>query len=487
MVSRLVLGCGVVGQELLERLDSGSVRVLSADPERVERLREAGVDASTADPTDPVVIGDHGADADLIAVFGDDATTNRAATIAAADTLPEAVLVAYTGRDPTADERAAMTGRADHVLDAAQAVTDRVLSVVGGEAGLRTRRLKRALASIEGSLAIVAHDNPDPDAIASGVALARLADAVDVDATVYYYGDISHQENRAFVNLLDLPLSRLENDEMPAEAALALVDHSRPGVNDQLPTDADVDIVIDHHPPRGSVAADFADIRTDVGATSTILVDHFERLAIGFSEAIATALLYGIRVDTREFTREVSAADYEAAAQLLPATDSTALERVESPSLTADTLETIARAVTNREVRGTVLTTCVGAITDRDALSQAADRLLDIGGIRTTLVCGYMDETVYISARARGTDLDLGATLRAAFGQIGSAGGHADMAGAQVSLGLLGEVDTEESLQEIVQDVVASRFHEAIEQRPTDILGHYGRLDAAGVADDAAE
>jgi Trk K+ transport system NAD-binding subunit len=37
MVSRLVLGCGVVGQELLERLDSGSVRVLSADPERVDR------------------------------------------------------------------------------------------------------------------------------------------------------------------------------------------------------------------------------------------------------------------------------------------------------------------------------------------------------------------------------------------------------------------------------------------------------------------
>jgi nanoRNase/pAp phosphatase (c-di-AMP/oligoRNAs hydrolase) len=480
MVSRLVLGCGVVGQELLERLQSGAVAVISADPERVERLREAGVEAIEADPTDPVTIGKHGGDADLIAVCGDDATANRAATIAAADTLPAAVLVAYTGRDATPDERAAIADRADHVFDPAQAVADRVLNVVAGEAGLRTRRLKGALAAVDGQLAVVTHDNPDPDAIASGVALAHIAASVGVEATVYYYGDISHQENRAFVNLLELPLTHLEAGVAPDADALALVDHSRPGVNDQLPADAPVDIVIDHHPPRGSVAATFADIRTDVGATSTILVEHFDRLDMAVPEAVATALLYGIRVDTRDFTREVSSNDYEAVAQLLPSTDAAALERVESPSITADTLETIAEAVTNREVHGTVLTTCVGAITDRDALSQAADRLLDIEGIQTTLVAGYMDETIYLSARARGTDLDLGATLRAAFGRIGSAGGHADMAGAQISLGVLADAEPGESLRRIVQDVIASRFHEAIEQRPTDIVGQYGGVETPG-------
>jgi len=75
---------------------------------------------------------------------------------------------------------------------------------------------------------------------------------------------------------------------------------------------------------------------------------------------------------------------------------------------------------------------------------------------------------VFVSARARATDIDLGETMRAAFGQIGSAGGHADMAGAQIPLGLLGEVEDEEeaSLTTVVSEVVTERFFETVRSTP---------------------
>ena len=89
-------------------------------------------------------------------------------------------------------------------------------------------------------------------------------------------------------------------------------------------------------------------------------------------------------------------------------------------------------------------------------------------GVQITLAYGFMDDTIYVSGRARGSELDLGETLRDAFGAIGDAGGHADMAGAQIPLGILGETGSEQagSLAEIVREVVEERFFDALSDAP---------------------
>jgi nanoRNase/pAp phosphatase (c-di-AMP/oligoRNAs hydrolase) len=91
-----------------------------------------------------------------------------------------------------------------------------------------------------------------------------------------------------------------------------------------------------------------------------------------------------------------------------------------------------------------------------------------MAGICISIVFGFVDETVYVSGRTRGTDVDLGEVLRDALGAIGSAGGHADMAGAQIPLGILGTVDEEsaDSLAAIVDEVVAGRLFEVLENPP---------------------
>ncbi|GAB3411667.1 DHHA1 domain-containing protein [Haloparvum alkalitolerans] len=467
MVRRLVLGCGSVGHTLVERARErrGELHVVATDTGWVTTLREANVAAVEADPTDSANYPDRAA---VVVVASDDPDRNLAAALSARAAFPDALIVAYAGENPADAVRDRLRETADRLIDPVDALADRVVAAAGADEGERLASLFAALRKLNGPLAVVTHDNPDPDAIASAIALVRVAEAVGVPAEACYHGEISHQENRALVNLLDIPIRNVESINPDEYGGIALVDHSRAGVNDSLDPETPVAVVVDHHPPRGPVDGAYVDIRPDLGATSTILAEYLDRLGIEPDRRTATALLYGIRVDTRDLTREVSAADFEAGANLLPFVDEEVLERVESPSVSANTVETLAEAIRNRDVRGSAVASCAGPINDRDALAQAAERLLNLEDVTVSLVYGYMDGVVYVSARARGASIDLGETLREALDQIGSAGGHADMAGAQVPLGILGEVDeeAEETLTDVVEDIVSGRFFETLADAP---------------------
>ncbi|MFA9517132.1 DHH family phosphoesterase [Halopenitus sp. H-Gu1] len=467
MVRRLVLGCSSVGHTLIEqaRQQRGEVYVVTDDSGWVTTLRESNVAAVEADPADARSYPDR---AEVVIVADDDPDRNLAVARTARDRYPDASIVVCVGVDPPDSVREALAGIADRIVDPVQAIADRVLDVTGANENERIVDLLSVLQSLSGPLAVVTHDNPDPDAIASAIGLQHIAEVAGVDADACYGGEISHQENRALVNVLDISLQHLDGIDLDTYAGIALVDHSRPGVNDGLPEGTTVDFVIDHHPPRAPVNARYVDIRPSIGATSTLIAEYFDRLAMELDERIATALLFGLRVDTREFIREVSVADFEAASRLLETADVETLRRVEQPSVSPETFDILATAIRERDVRESVVASCVGEITDRDALAQAADRLLDLEGITVTFVYGYLDGVVYASARSRGSDVDIGETLRDALGPIGSAGGHDDMAGAQIPLGILAEVDDDstETLMEVVRESISGRFFETVVDAP---------------------
>ena len=465
MDTRVVLGSGAparsLGRAIVDRDGGPTVHVLTPDEGTADAVREAGASATVAAPDDRSALAAIERVGSVVVATPDpdDALANLRAARAV---YPDAVLVAYLDNDGRGDDRwTAVSDAADRVVDPTEATVDYLLGRVT-ERGMRERQLRRVLQGID-RLAIVTHDNPDPDAIASAVALRRTAAASGCEVGVYYYGAIGHQENRALVNLLEFDLTSLEPGVEPGADGVALVDHSQPGVNDGLPETTDVDIIIDHHPPRGPVEGRFVDLRSEAGATSTLLVDYLDHFGVTPAADLATGLLFGIRTDTREFRRGVSAMDFEAAAWLLPEADLGALERVGSPSINPDTFAVIAAAVRNRHREGDVLLSCVGELTDRDALAQAADRLVDMEGVATTVVYGVISGTIHISARSRSGGFDLGGALREAFGRVGSAGGHTDMAGAQVTLGVLEAAEDRESLFDVVETFVTSRFLEAVE------------------------
>ncbi|MFB6109301.1 MAG: bifunctional oligoribonuclease/PAP phosphatase NrnA [Halodesulfurarchaeum sp.] len=462
MVDRLVLGCGDLCLSIVPTIRSwqGDLLVVDPDERRVDHLRDRSITAETGDITDPEAITGQDFDPDVIFVLTEYRSRAAAAAEAAHEAFPGAYLLSLPGE--TAQGRAPPV--VDRVLSPGALLLDSIEGHQRGDIATRLVELRNTLTEMGGSLAICTHDNPDPDALGAALALRAIADRFDLDATICYYGDISHQENRAFVNLLDVDLCELEaGDPLEAEH-VALVDHSRPGVNNQLPADTPIAVVIDHHSLQDPPEATFVDVRSDVGATSTLLVEYLEGYGIDVATDVATGLLYGIRVDTRNFGRETTRSDLEAAAWLLPKADLDALERIESPSVSASTLETIGEAIRNRRMRAGVLSSGVGHVQSRDAIAQAADRLLGLEGVDVTVVYGYRDGTIHLSGRARGGAVDLGRAFRRAFDDIGSAGGHGSMAGAQIPLGVFGaldESDTEAALS-MVEGEIEQRLEETL-------------------------
>jgi nanoRNase/pAp phosphatase (c-di-AMP/oligoRNAs hydrolase) len=223
--------------------------------------------------------------------------------------------------------------------------------------------------------------------------------------------------------------------------------------------------VIDHHQDGklGDSGTLFVDSRPGLGATASILAQYMQELDISVDKAVATGLLYGIRSDTRDFSRNVTPQDLNNAAFLLPLTDSDLLDQIMSPSLSEETLDVLGTAIAHRKIQSGYLFSNVGYVRNRDALPQAADLLISLEGVNTALVYGISDEAIIISARNRDVRLHIGNVLQEAFGNIGDAGGHPSMAAATIPLSYFNLVKSKEDLLSLIMEPLISRF--------TDIVG----------------
>ncbi|MBX0324682.1 bifunctional oligoribonuclease/PAP phosphatase NrnA [Halomicroarcula sp. F13] len=328
------------------------------------------------------------------------------------------------------------------------------------------------LLSDSDELTIVCHNNPDPDCLASALALGHIAANAGIDEHhILYSGEISHQQNRAFVNLLDIDLRPFDAalvQDRPAGSLLAFVDHSTPGGNNRVPEGTAVDVVLDHHPAE-DVEARFVDHREDVGATATILAEYVRELPMDPTARVATALLFAIRRETLGFLRGVTRAEYDAAGYLHEYAESDLLRQLSTPAVSGATVDAIADAIHNRSVRGSVLISHVGRTSERDALPQAADYLATLEGIETAIVFGIIDDSIQLSARTTDSRVHIGEVLEKGFDDVGSAGGHREMAGAEVPLGIFSDYTSDDDvLVGIVEQVINSRLLAALNIKEDD-------------------
>jgi len=298
-------------------------------------------------------------------------------------------------------------------------------------------RFQRVLSRSE-ELSVLLHPNPDPDAMACGLAAATLAEETGTDATIQFPGQIRRQENRAFQTVLGLESQRIETDADIVADDVVLVDHNEPrgftGADGVDPV-----AVVDHH-PGGGEGERFTDVRPDHGACATIFTEYFEEMGVDpdtdLTSTVATALLYGIQSDTRQLTSGCSRAEFKAAAYLYGGIDEDALDRIANPEVDASVLDVKAKAITSREVRGPYAVSDVGTIENVDAIAQAAEELLRLEGVSAVVVLGDAEGTVHLSGRSRDDRVHMGQTLAAVVEDIpmAEAGGHDRMGGGQLSV-----------------------------------------------------
>jgi len=459
-----ILGCGSVGHAVAEELvaEGKEVEIIDRDEGRVEALRDQDLDANVADIRDESV-ADQVADCDVILIMSSDVGANAAAVENIRGRGGEQFVVARASDPVSADELT--EAGADVVINPSSVIADSALRALEtGELEFQARNLADVIDDTDERMAILIHRSPDPDSIASAAALQEIAESRDVDADIIYEGEIGHQENRAFVNLLGIELTPQTEVEFADYDTVALVDYAKGGE----PALSDIDIVIDHFEhDDGGIEAEFTDVRPNVSATSTVLTKYVQELDLTLSQEVATALLYGIRAETLDFKRDTTPADLTAAAYLYPFADHDTLEQVESPSMSPETLDVLAEAIRNREVSGSHLVSNAGFIRDRDALAQAAQHLLNLEGITTTAVFAIADDTIYLAARSKDIRMNIGKVLNDAFGEMGDAKGHSTDASVEIPLGIFTGIETSEDNRETLLTLT----EEAVRKKLFDAMG----------------
>jgi len=466
-VEYMVLGCGSIGYNVIEELEdeTRSILVVDRDEKRVKDLLDQNYDAVVGDIRNPALF-DTLRIPKVVFVLSNEKDSNLAAVQAIKARFPEAEVIARA-MDPLSQSALEAAG-AEYVIYPQEVVAKAAVHQIRRLHVTRiAQRLFRMLESWEGTLGIVTHNNPDPDAISSAMALAAIArEAADrrLQIRILYEGNIGHQENRAFVNLLDIRMERLTPQELGECRYLALVDSSAPGVNNSVPPGTPINIIIDHHRAEEEAppVADFVDIRPNMGATASILTQYLQDLDLMVDRKVATALLYGIRADTRDFRRNVTSQDLTNVAFLLPLTDNELLDKITSPSISKETLDVLGKAIQNRVIRSGYLFSNVGYVRNRDALPQAADYLINLEGVNTALVYGIGDTGIILSARSRDIRINLGSVLAEAFAEIGDAGGHPNMAAAIIPLSFFSIVEDKEKLLSLVIDPLLKRFENIV-------------------------
>ena len=144
----------------------------------------------------------------------------------------------------------------------------------------------------------------------------------------------------------------------------------------------------------------------------------------------------------------------------------TRCEPFTSPSMSPETLDVLAEAIRNRDVKGSHLVSNAGFIRDRDALSQAAQHLLNLEGITTSAVFAIADDTIYLAARSKDIRLNIGKVLQDAFDDVGEVVGHSTDASAEIPLGIFTGLeitgDNRETLLNLTEEAVRSKLFEAM-------------------------
>jgi len=307
---------------------------------------------------------------------------------------------------------------------------------------------------------ILLHHDPDPDAMASALALRNLLRRTKTTAIIGAIEGVTRPENQRMANLLDIHVETLTEQSVKEFERIAMVDvqpHYFGGLLDK------VDLVIDHHPAQAGYGALFKDIRPDYGSTSTILTEHLRAVDVNISERTATAMLYAIKSDTLFFNRQANRVDLEAFSYLYPLADAAMIRKMEGADITFERLSYVTLAQRIGLAGDQFFSAFLGTIPREDFIPYVADFFLQLEDIKWTVISGIVNDTLVVSVRNLGYSRNAGELVRKVFGDIGNAGGHRAMAKAVIPLQAFFERHgrlTDEQISATIRDLSLQFLHD---------------------------
>lgn len=313
---------------------------------------------------------------------------------------------------------------------------------------VRARMISQALQELmaqSDQLFVMGHTNPDMDSIGACLGIRRIAEMNGKECWIVIDDEHPHSDIQRLMREIDNYQTIKDHIISPVEALekatnnslLVMVDHAKRGITiapelyDKMQNRL---VIIDHH-RRGE---DFPEnpllvyIEPYASSTCELITEMFEyqpREGKGLNKLEATAMLTGIQVDTKSFTKSAGTRTFDAASYLRSAgADGLMIQSFmkENPETFMMRNHLISRAEINDKIA--LCTGEEGQVYDPVTAAQAADMLLQMSGIEASFVIfERADNKIGISARSMGN-----VNVQVIMEKMGG-GGHLANAATQIS------------------------------------------------------
>lgn len=299
---------------------------------------------------------------------------------------------------------------------------------------------------------IQTHNFPDPDAISSAFGLQYLLELHGISSSICYKGKIDRCNTRKMMEMFGISATNVDKlGDTIKGSTIILIDAQRNNGN-TYDLECDDVISIDHHPIFENVDYIFSDIRTSVGACASIIASYFIENNIELPENVATALLYGIKVDTAKMTRGVSKLDMDMFYELFFKSNSKQIGYLEANSIQLEDLKAYGSAIDSIHVEGGVSFANTGADCPEALIAEVADFMAELQNVYFSVVYSIKKEGIKLSVRSvRHSGCNAGEIIIEALEGIGTGGGHVTMAGGYVSFR-----DKTETAEQLVQKIIGN-------------------------------
>ncbi len=300
----------------------------------------------------------------------------------------------------------------------------------------RARRLLRVLEHKKNIL-ITTHLHPDPDALGSSHALLHLLrkQLPHAKVSMSIKGQIGGGVNTTFARLSDLELVPWDEQKLGDYDACILLDTQPVSAYSPLPKSVEPTAVIDHHRGRHrNPHCPFCDIRTDVGATSSIIFSYYMELEETISPAIGATLLFAIESDLAGAAGTPGELDNLGLSSLTLIADTRKLYQMRYVDLPQSYYTSYAAALNHAVYYDNAIMSHIDVIDSLEKPAVMADFLLRYDAVQWALVTGVHENKLIMSLRTSCKTHSAMDVIRKLTRNLGEGGGHRFKAGGYVTL-----------------------------------------------------
>ena len=282
---------------------------------------------------------------------------------------------------------------------------------------------------------IQTHNIPDPDAIGSAYGLQQLFRQFGLEPKICYDGDIDKLSASKMLDMFGIEMTADQDiaREMTEDDYIICVDSQKNAGNITDLVGNEI-AAIDHHPVTAKTDAIdylYKDVRL-VGACCTIIAEYYQDLGVTPSVQVATALLYGLKMDTLKFSRGVRSEDIAAFAYLNSLADQQGIAKLEMNNIEFTDLKSFGAAINNIQIFDYLGVSYIPFACTDAMVSIVADFILSLIEVEVAVIYNERPDGLKFSVRSERPDVDSGELIKKALKGIGSGGGHATMAGGWV-------------------------------------------------------